>query len=335
MHLRIISNVFGPTSLRVSSMPVVTRAGGRIHFGLVDLTGATPRAFGGIGAMLAEPAIRVVGTQSSRWSVTGLRSDVVLRERVLRVLHSFQQLTGCSCMKLRIEHALPRHHGLGSGTTTILSCLASANAISSAGLSDAELVRLSGRGGASGTGVNGFWRGGWIIDCGQESSGVPMPSGSQSTSSPSMMVQRISPPPWSLDVYMPPSGRLFSGSEEEAIFREASQDHRQESLEALALLYHGLVPALLSRDLEAFGSFMGEFQSRGLKKHEIARQHSSVRTLMRRMTSAYPCVAMSSMGPAVVGIRESANAIPTLSDTGPPSITTCVDDKGVQLAWVE
>ncbi len=316
-------------------MRIVTRAGGRLHFGLVDMTGATPRAFGGIGAMLAEPAIRVLCAPSSRWTITGLRGDTVLRERILRVLYSFQKLTDSSCMNLRLEGKLPRHHGLGSGTTTILSCLVSANLVSRAGLSEAELVRLSGRGGASGTGVNGYWRGGWIIDCGQEPPGLLMPSGSQSAYRPSMMVQRISPPPWSLDVYLPTEGRCISGTAEEAIFRKAAQDDPIESLEALALLYHGLVPALLSHDLEAFGSFMSEFQSRGLKKHEIAHQHSSVRALMQEMASAYSCTAMSSMGPAIVGIRETASAIPRLPGTALPAFTTCVDDKGVEHAWVE
>lgn len=315
-------------------MRVLTRAGGRIHFGLVDLTGATPRAFGGIGAMLAEPAIRVAGSRSLRWSVTGLKGDSVLRERILRALNSLSALTGCSCARLRIEHPLPRHHGLGSGTATILSCLATANAISGAGLSNADLVRLSGRGGASGTGVNGYWRGGWIIDCGRESPGVPRPSGSQQVSTPSLMVQRISPPPWTLDVYLPSNGRRISGSVEEAIFRDAAQGPREESLEALALLYHGLVPALLSHDLNAFGSFMREFQARGLKRHEIAGQHPSVRTLMRKIESVYPCVAMSSMGPAVVGIRETACTIPALKDSG-LLVSTRVDDEGVQLTWVE
>jgi len=285
--------------------------------------------------MLAEPAIQIVGAHSPHWSVSGLRGDIVLRERIVRVLHSFQSLTGCSCMSLRIQFSLPRHHGLGSGTATILACLVSANVISGAGLSEAELVRLSGRGGASGTGVNGFWQGGWIVDCGQESPEHLMPSGSQHASRPSMMVLRISPPPWTLDVYLPPMGRCISGAEEVEIFREAAQDHPQESLEALALLYHGLVPALLSADLEAFGAFMREFQSHGLKKHEIARQHASVRALMGKLASAYPCVAMSSMGPAVVGIRERQSSVPRLRGLGVPAITTSVDEKGVQLGWVE
>jgi len=285
--------------------------------------------------MLAEPTIRVTAVRSSRWGISGLQEDEVLHQRILDALHSFQELTGCASVKLHVEDALPRHHGLGSGTATILSCLVAANAISRTGLSDAELVRLSGRGGASGTGVNGYWQGGWIVDCGQESSEAPVPSGSRPASRPSMLVQRIPPPPWSLDVYLPPRGRCISGPEEEAIFREAANGRQQESLEALALLYHGLLPALLSHNLDAFGSFMREFQSRGLKKHEIARQHPSVRALMRAMQAAYPCVAMSSMGPTVVGIREKASSIPKMADLTRPAITTRVDDRGVQLTWVE
>lgn len=317
-------------------MLLETRVGGRIHFGLVDLTGATPRTFGGIGAMLADPVVRVTGKLSSQWTIAGLSEDVALRRQILASLRSLQLLTDCSCAALRIQEMLPRHHGLGSGTSTILSSLAAANAICGAGLSQSQLVQLSGRGGASGTGVNGFWHGGWIVDCGQvPRAATPKPSGSLLARQPSMMVQRISPPPWALDVYVPPMGRRVSGAEEEAIFREAAAGRRADSLDALAILYHGLVPALLGQDLDAFGHFMTEFQSRGLKRLEIDRQHSSVRSLLQSMRTVYPCVAMSSMGPALVGIREKVGGVPKLAGGTVPSITTRVDGEGVRLTWVE
>jgi beta-ribofuranosylaminobenzene 5'-phosphate synthase len=148
-----------------------------------------------------------------------------------------------------------------------------------------------------------------------------------------MLLQRISPPAWTFDVYMPPRGRCFSGSEEESIFREAAAGGKEETLEALAVLYHGLVPALLSHDLDQFGVFMHEYQSRGLKKVEIARQHPSVSALMRRLRSVYPCVAMSSMGPAVVGIRETSTDFPELPGIPIPFVTTSVDDEGAQILW--
>jgi len=147
-----------------------------------------------------------------------------------------------------------------------------------------------------------------------------------------MQVQRIAPPAWTLDVYVPPRGRRVSGPEEEAIFREAATGRREESLETLAILYHGLVPALLNKDLDAFGAFMNEFQSRGLKKVEIARQHPSVSALIQELQSVYPCVAMSSMGPAVVGIREESSEVPRLHGLPIPFVITHVDDKGVQIA---
>ncbi len=316
-------------------MYVETRAGGRIHFGLVDLTGATPRTFGGIGAILVDPGVRVRAELSSRWMIAGLSGDAVLTRQILASLRSLQRVSGCSCAALSIEETLPRHHGLGSGTSTTLSSLFAANSICGAGLSCDELVQLSGRGGASGTGVNGFWHGGWVVDCGQPSQATPRPSGSRLGRGPSKMVQRISPPPWTLDVYVPPLGRRLSGPEEEAIFREASAGSRRDSLEALSILYHGLVPALLDQDLEAFGAFMAEFQARGLKRLEIDEQDGSVRNLMQTMRSVYPCVAMSSMGPALVGIRKTASRRPKLVGATMPCVTTRVDDEGVRLTWIE
>lgn len=316
-------------------MRVQVAAGGRIHFGLVDLTGATPRTYGGIGAMLAEPKVRVTGMPSASLKVTGLDHDVALRERVLHALRSFQNSAGSESAELHVSHALPRHHGLGSGTATILSSLAALNAVSDAGATDGELVQASGRGGASGTGVNGYWRGGWIVDCGRESQMMPLPSGAQEAPSASLLVQRIAPPPWAMDVFLPERGLLISGATEAQIFSQAAQGSQRESLEALALLYHGLVPALLRADLDEFGHHMREFQARGLKKHEIAFQDDSVRSLMGELQSSYPCVAMSSMGPAVVGIRDLGSDAPRLPSGQIPAYCTWVDNEGARVTWEE
>ncbi len=316
-------------------MRVQVDAGGRIHFGLIDLTGATPRAYGGIGAMLAEPQLRVSGIPSGSVRVSGLDHDVELRERVLRALRSLQESTGSASARLHVAHSLPRHHGLGSGTATILSCLVAMNAICDAGATEADLVQISGRGGASGTGVNGYWRGGLIVDCGREPQKTRLPSGAQQASSASLLVQRIAPPPWPIDVFLPERGVLISGATESRIFSRAARGSKRESLEALALLYHGLVPALLRGDLEEFGYHMREYQARGLKKYEIAFQDDSVRSLMDEMQSAYPCVAMSSMGPAVVGIRDLGTDAPRLDSGQSPAYTTWVDNEGARVTWKE
>lgn len=313
-------------------MTLEITTGGRLHFGLVDLTGATPRRFGGIGAILEGPRMRVRANCAPRTEVMGLEHDSTLRDRVLSRLQAFEDLTGSSPMSITLDSVLPRHHGLGSGTAVVLSCLAAANALNGDPLSKQDLIHLSGRGGASGTGVNGYWQGGWIIDAGQRAAEA-LPSGSQSPEAPSLLISRIAPPPWVLDVFLPP-GSTFSGAEEVAIFRLAAKGARSETLEALAELHHGLVPALVQQDLDAFGAHMREFQSKSLKKFEIAAQASAVRNLMEELSLEYPCVAMSSMGPAVVGIREQHADLPDPAGRV-PLFSTTVSTKGADYKWVE
>jgi beta-RFAP synthase len=147
-------------------LPVVhITAPSRLHFGLWSLGGAGTRQFGGVGAMVEQPAFRLSATEATRFSTAG--QDSALSAEFAQRWSVFHKLEIPKCC-LTIEQALPKHSGLGSGTQLALSVAAALNAF--AGLpsqSPQELALSVGRGLRSAVGTYGFVFGGLIIEQGK------------------------------------------------------------------------------------------------------------------------------------------------------------------------
>src|SRR6185369_9568677 len=142
--------------------PVVhITAPSRLHFGLWSLGGVGARQFGGVGAMIEKPALKLTVTEASDFSTAG--QCAVLAVDYARRWATFHQRQLPSCY-LTIEQAIPQHAGLGSGTQLALAVAAALNAF--AGLpsqTPTELALSVGRGLRSAVGTYGFVFGGLII----------------------------------------------------------------------------------------------------------------------------------------------------------------------------
>jgi len=326
--------VYGTTSrgrLDMGTLNVSARS--RLHFGLVDLVGATPRRFGGLGAMLEQPSVKVVCEPAKVFTIIGGAVDDRLRKSVLSAAARYQSSVGGEAARFEVVTSPPRHIGLGSGTATVMACLQGLDGLVGGGVARAKLGEMSGRGGASGTGVNGYWHGGWIVDAGQPLDAPVLPSGLQVPIKPSLMTQRLESPAWAVDLYLPP-GVQVSGVAESRLFRRAAANEGMESLQALALLHHGLVPALLSSDLPTFGDYMGQFQALSLKRLEIGHQGPEVASLKKSLMDSYPCVAMSSMGPILAAFRGIDDPVPSLGHE--PYLTNSrISGTGASVQWAE
>ena len=146
--------------------PVVhITAPSRLHFGLWSLGGVGARQFGGVGAMIEKPALKLTVTEASDFSTAG--QCAVLAVDYARRWATFHQRQLPSCY-LTIEQAIPQHAGLGSGTQLALAVAAALNAF--AGLpsqTPTELALSVGRGLRSAVGTYGFVFGGLIIEQGK------------------------------------------------------------------------------------------------------------------------------------------------------------------------
>jgi beta-RFAP synthase len=148
-------------------MPVAVHvvAPSRLHFGLWSLGSASARQFGGVGAMIDQPRLKLDFAAAARFGVTGPGS-----ERALDYAGRWARFHGVKppqC-QLRIEAVIPEHAGLGSGTQLALAVAAGLNAF--AGLpsqTPQELALSVGRGLRSAVGTYGFVFGGLIVEQGK------------------------------------------------------------------------------------------------------------------------------------------------------------------------
>src|SRR5687767_13763039 len=97
---------------------VTVEAPGRLHFGVLDLRGSLGRWFGGVGTAAPGPSLRLSMMRADD-GVIECSGDGA--ERAEEFADRFNRANGISTgARIRIERALPRHVGLGSGTQLAL-----------------------------------------------------------------------------------------------------------------------------------------------------------------------------------------------------------------------
>jgi beta-ribofuranosylaminobenzene 5'-phosphate synthase len=276
----------------------------RVHLGLVDLSGATDRVYGGAGiAVEALPTVvrARAGTTSGVGPAT-LSPD--LRAAITKALHRASKGGVLDGVGVDVLSTAPRHAGFGSTTTAVMCALRAVTALATVPFSRAQLSRLSGRGRTSGSGVNAFFDGGFVVDAGQprhkDADGY-QPSSTNAATVPSQHLTSVPmPPSWQITFASHSSALANHGGAEVDFFRRHTPTSTQDTLLALADLYHGILPAIIEENLDGFAQALRRFQSRGFKRAEVANQSAPVRALLAEMSAStgYAC-GLSSMGPLV------------------------------------
>ncbi len=138
----------------------------RLHFGMWSFGDPRQRQFGGVGAMIDRPGVRLRISPHHEWTVSGPSAD-----RALEFAHRFLASAESSTLpgaKIEVLQAPAEHVGLGSGTQLALAVAAGLHALSDAApLPAAELARRVGRAYRSAIGTHGFQRGGLLVEAGK------------------------------------------------------------------------------------------------------------------------------------------------------------------------
>ncbi len=286
------------------------RTASRLHFGLFALPGKepwpdregrpalSPRAFGGAGLMIEQPGLIVSAERASSWSAEG-----PLAERALDYARQVAATLGLGqCQHIRVEQAPPEHVGLGTGTQL---GLAVARAVLGEGWPAVALARLVGRGRRSALGVNGFARGGFLIEGGKRADGDVAP----------LVARADFPGDWAIVLVIPRDLRGEHGAREVEAFRDLSGAvndlGRTDALCRLVLL--GMLPAVAERDLDGFGEALYDFNRRA---GEVFRPWQGDLYAHRRVTELVAQlraegvrgVGQSSWGPAVYAVVTAVHA---------------------------
>jgi beta-ribofuranosylaminobenzene 5'-phosphate synthase len=289
---------------------VLVQAPARAHLGLLQTAAAFGRRNMGLGFAVSNPSWCLRVMPSRHDAIAGDVSDE-LRESGLRMLTRLRTERPSTPIQVEVLESVPTHAGLGSKTAFLCSLLAAARAV----MHDShwtDLRALTGRGGTSGIGINTIVRGGVILDVGHA---VPdgdyrfVPSSRSAAPIPDVGA-RWPALPWPIAIVVPLHARRFSGADEASLFERSLPLPRTESEAVAALTLFRLIPAVATRDYAAFTAAVAELQERGFKRHEWSAQDAVVHAIRNRLVAlGADCVALSSVGPAMIVLSRDLNAL--------------------------
>lgn len=293
-------------------MKIYVEASSRIHMGLIDMGRCLPYAYGGIGISLAQPRTLVTAEPAAETSAAGLdRVGTRTAEAIVALLGRLEKFQPSQPIRVTVVETVEQHVGLGSTTALMLSVVEAYLIASRVNLSITERQRLTGRGGASGVGINTFYTGGVVRDCGRAWSQVETfaPSrDSQPLAVPAVQELIPFPSEWSI-MLLRPKGSTVSGNIETSFFRENTPIPCNEVHLVSEAVDDFIVPALKSQDFEKLRMGTIKLSLSGFKMREIANQPANVKTLLEKLQShASIASGMSSFGPTLYAIFSSIDS---------------------------
>jgi beta-ribofuranosylaminobenzene 5'-phosphate synthase len=290
---------------------VVVQTPSRLHLTLIDMHGGSGRVDGGVGITLDEPGILLEISANPELEVNGC--DSVTRERIMdtarRVLGGLR--IGGS-VSVTVRENVPSHIGLGSGSQVMLATARGIAEVYGRSVPVKDLAFLTGRGGTSGIGTAAFELGGFIIDGGhafgqgREKDVFKPSSASAGVHPPPVIVRHEFPSDWRILLAIPRIPAGASGTKEKDIFRCHCPVPVDEVRELCHEILMRLLPGIVERDLDLFGSSVNAIQGLGFKKVELGLQPGEIRALLETVRSAGAAGAgMSSFGPTIYAIGDT------------------------------
>jgi beta-RFAP synthase len=273
---------------------VFVEAPARLHFGMLDLRGALGRRFGGIGVAIPTPSLLLEATPAAKVSAEG-PSAARAEEFARRFMDHHKLESGAH---IRVHRAIPSHAGLGSGTQLALAVARALAELHSLPTSAPQLALAVGRARRSAIGTWIFEKGGFVLEGGRrKGSRKPAP----------LLARYELPSEWRYVVALPPGKEGMSGEKEAAAFARLPPPPERGVMRVSHLVLMALLPALVEKDLRAFGHALTEIQfinGRWFAPAQGSAFLPGISTeLVEKMAEwGAAGVGQSSWGPAVYGI---------------------------------
>jgi beta-RFAP synthase len=273
---------------------VVVDAPARLHFGMLDLRGDRGRRFGGIGAAIPTPSVRLQATRTRDRTAVGPEAD-----RALSFAAKFAEFHGLKGgYHLQVHRVIPAHAGLGSGTQLGLSVARGLAELYHLDPDAGALAMAVGRGSRSAIGTWVFQSGGFVLEGGKQAGSPGLAP---------LLARLPMPEAWRCVLAVPAGTPGLSGEAEAAAFDRLPRPPAVEVERVAHLVLMQLLPAVAEADLPSFGAGLTEVQRitggwfGPAQGGAFARGNTG--ELVRRLEAwGAAGVGQSSWGPAVYGI---------------------------------
>lgn len=280
---------------------------------LISMHAGGPRRNGGLGFGIAGPSACLTIQQTADFRLNDLRAQPLAQDEsngLLETLANVQrQLALSDGASVSIAGDLLTHHGMGSGTALKLAAIEGYLALHEIELPQAEITRLSGRGGTSGVGIRTYFDGGFVCDVGVDAavSGGFAPSSSSVLPSTPLLLHTGRMPDWPLGLCIPRSCRPKTRAEEVAFFARTTPLPIEASYEAAYWAVFGAVAAVAEQNYRRFCESVARMQDLAWKSCERSEYGPSLeRSAEHLLRMGADCVGMSSLGPMLYFFADAA-----------------------------
>ncbi len=286
---------------RVTTVEIFTPA--RLHLGFLDLHGGLGRRYGSLGLTIEGIGIGLRLERAATASASGPSAA-----RALRSLAAAASALGVSAdVRVTVEHAIPEHAGLGSGTQMGLAVAAALARLHGLDTAPAALADAAGRGLRSGIGIGAFAQGGFLVDGGRSAGEKPAP-----------IIARLPfPAGWRILLILDPKRSGLHDEAESAAFGALPDFSEPLAGHLCRLVLLRLLPGLAESDFAAVSAAIGEVQER-IGNYFAAAQNgrfsspSVARVLEWLSARGILGIGQSSWGPtgfAIIASEEQARAL--------------------------
>lgn len=311
-------------------------AGSRLHFGMLSFGEPAARQFGGAGAMIAAPALRLSIRECDAFDVHGPSSERV-KQFIKQLSRRATWWPADAGVRVDVESAPPPHAGLGSGTQLGMALARGLAAFFRAGpQTPEELARAVGRGKRSAVGIHGACSGGLIVEGGKLR---------QDEISP--LVSRVPLcEDWRFALIVPVGCVGLSGGVEQAAFDQLPPVPVATTAALCRELLCGMVPAAVQSDFDRFSDSLYRYGR--LAGGCFAAQQGGVYASQAVEHLVERCralgargVGQSSWGPTVFALcrrqGEAERLIGSLAAAGDleqaNTVVASPDNHGIQVEW--
>ena len=245
------------TVMQITKISVCTSA--RLHMGFFDLNGGLGRKFGGIGLTLDAPQLALIasaGITSEPILVTALgdANASVIAKATKIASQMMTQLKIKSPLHLHVEQHIAEHAGLGSGTQLALAIGSAISHLYHLNLSYLQIAQLAGRGARSGIGISAFNYGGVLVDGGRSVQATTI------SNLPPLLARYDFPDEWRVLLILDSSFPGIHGEEEHNSFNQLPEFSANLAAHLCRHVLMQAMPALVEKDLNAFGHSIQELQ---------------------------------------------------------------------------
>ena len=283
---------------------VFVKTPSRLHFCLIDMNGDLGRVDGSLGISIDKPNVELETWLSDETRVYGRQSLYIekLAKSFLSYIKSDEKIS------VNIKNLIPSHVGFGSETQLSLAVAASIARLLKLNLSTYELAQIMGRGGTSGIGVAAFDKGGFILDGGHSFGNNYqkkdfLPSNASRAPPARVLVRYDFPEDWIFILVIPNMEKGMFGQKETEIFKKLCPIPADEVAAISRIILMKLLPSVLEKDIQIFGSGLTDLQNIGFAKAARDLMHPVTKRCIKVFleNGAYGA-GQSSFGPTAYGL---------------------------------